>query len=333
MPYASIYRHVMRLLVVVGFGVIGLVIAGAGASAQGDTPEAPQDCVECHIDIVAAWETGAHAQAYEDPVFQEAWHAQNDDVECLACHTTGFVARTGEYEHEGVTCQACHGQTPENHPPEPVAVNPGVEICADCHTTTFTEWEQSKHGEQQLGCTTCHSPHPQQLRFDSTEALCLNCHNEEPRDDFAHLTHVDQVCTDCHWHRSEPEAMLEHVVSGNLLPTGHEAHVGTQACIACHAEVTESDIVEEQQAAGLEMGLTSEHPLLEAQVRIEELEAEVDTVKAQGSNTSSLRLAQGLIVGVAVGMVVVSSVGAVRRRVGSTNVDHHPDDAPLESDE
>jgi hypothetical protein len=248
------------------------------------------------------------------------------------------VPRTGEYTHEGITCQACHGQTPENHPPEPVAVNPGVEVCADCHTTTFTEWEQSKHGEQQLGCTTCHLPHPQELRFGSAEGLCLNCHNEEPRDDFAHLTHTDQVCTDCHWHRSDPEAMLEHVVSGNLLPTGHEANVETQACVECHAEVTESEVVEEQQAAGLEMGLTSDHPLLEAQVRIEELEAEVDTVKAQGSNTSSLRLAQGLIVGVVVGVVVVLGVAIVRRRVGDNDFDDNPskdtaDDDVLESDE
>jgi len=63
-------------------------------------------------------------------------------------------------------------KTPANHPQEPVAVDPGVETCATCHATTVTEWEQSKHGEQQLACTTCHQPIPRLSVLNTVKELC-----------------------------------------------------------------------------------------------------------------------------------------------------------------
>ncbi len=324
MPYASISRHIMRLLVIVGFGLIGAVLAEAGAPAQEDPPEQPpQSCAQCHLDVVTAWEDSTHAQAYTDTIFQEYWQAQDSNPACLACHTTGFEARTGEYKHEGVTCEACHGQTPTNHPPEPVAIDPGVETCEDCHTTTFTEWEQSAHGEQQLACTVCHEPHPQQLRFGEANALCLNCHDEDARDDYAHLVHADQECVSCHWFRAEEEDLLAHYESGNLFPTGHTSFVETQSCVACHEGISNAAIVDEGKEALNELGMSSSmHPLLQAQVRLAELEAEVDTVKAQGENTSALRLAQGLIIGLAMGGLVVFGVTRFRRRADHVVAEH-----------
>src|SRR5690606_24022575 len=54
----------------------------------------PQACSECHLDVVSAWETGMHAQAYRDPIFQDAWQINGSDPACLACHTTGYNPRT-----------------------------------------------------------------------------------------------------------------------------------------------------------------------------------------------------------------------------------------------
>lgn len=272
--------------------------------AEPSATPVPQACSECHLDIVSAWETGLHAQAYADPVFQEAWQKANSEPACLACHTTGYNPRTQTYAHEGITCEACHGQTPANHPDEPVSINPGPAVCETCHATTVTEWEHSAHGEQQLACTSCHNPHPQQLLFDNDSvALCLNCHDEEPRDDYAHLSHPEQLCTDCHWHRAKPEDLLAHYTSGALYPTGHGAVVETVACVTCHADLAaeEGTLVSLDEAID-DMGLSdSSHPLLAARVRIHELEAEVDTVRAQGENTAVLRIIQGAVVGVAVG--------------------------------
>ena len=127
--------------------------------------------------------------------------------------------------------------------------------------------------------------------------------------------HASQQCVDCHWFRPELEDLQEHYTSGNLFPTGHTGAVETVACVTCHEGISESGIMETQGGAQEELGLTeSQHPLLEAQVRIRELEAEVDTVKAQGGNTSSLRLVQGLIIGLAVGGLVVFGVNRFRTR-------------------
>lgn len=330
MPYSSFSRYLVRFLVVLAFGLIGAVLASVTASAQTTPPaQSPDRCATCHVNIVAAWQDGLHAQAYSDPIFQEAWEKKGKAVECLACHTTGFVARTGEYTAEGVTCEACHGVPAEGHPPAAVMTDPGVETCANCHATTFEEWQQSKHGEQQLACTTCHQAHPQQLRLVTEEepnALCLNCHSEEGRSDFTHLVHAEQQCADCHWHRIEREDLIAHMESGALFPTGHSGGVGTVACVTCHEtfSLTETGaaVAETQQELEASGALDNMHPLLAAQVKIEELEAEVDTVKSQGANTSSLRLAQGLVIGLALGGILVFGVTRFRRHA-PTFSDHH----------
>lgn len=314
MPHFALSHHMYRLLVIAACGLVGAVVAGTVARAQENPPQSPQSCATCHVNVVAEWQGGMHAQAFADPVFQEAWQKQGNKHECLACHTTGYVARTGEYAHEGVTCEACHGETPANHPPEPVAIDPGVETCADCHATTFAEWQQSKHGEQQLACTTCHKPHPQELRFATVNELCLNCHNEDARDDYAHLVHVDRECADCHWHRGNVEDLIAHGVSGALYPTGHTTRVETLACVSCHEQISQNDIVQAGEAARQELELNSTHPLLEAQVRIAELEADLDTANAQGANTSALRLMQGVVIGAATGGVIVFGATRFRRR-------------------
>ncbi len=278
----------------------GLGVGAAAAQEATPPPTPPPDCAECHLNVVAAWQTSTHAQAYHDADFQTAWQTQKSDPQCLACHTTGFVVRTGDYDQPGVTCAACHGQTPANHPPEAVAVDPGVRVCADCHPTTFGEWETSLHGAQQLACTTCHTPHDQKLRFETSNALCLNCHNEA-RTDYAHVSHPNQMCIECHWHRSVDETM--HVMTGMLLPTGHDSMVETRTCVECHANLPENAAV-----VGAESG--EPHPLLAARVRISELEAAVQTAEAQSENQAATQLITGLIVGA---LVMGLGVGGISR--------------------
>jgi hypothetical protein len=319
MPYFPVSRYLLRFLIVLVFGMVGVVLAEASAPAQGTPTPSPEGCAACHLDVVTAWQSGLHAKAYSDPVFQQAWETQNKNVSCLACHTTGFVPRTGEYAQEGVTCEACHGQTPADHPPAPLTLDPGTETCAVCHATTYTEWQQSAHGQQQLGCTTCHNPHPQTLRFGSPNALCLNCH-KDTRTDYVHLVHTQQQCTDCHWFHASKADLIAHGISGALFPTGHSASVGTVACIDCHETITSTTIVQQEQQAAQQLGLSSAHPILDAQVQIEQLQAQVKTVDAQGANTSALRLAQGFIVGIVVGAVVV--IGALRFRRRRSNVEN-----------
>lgn len=296
-----ILQRLCRWLAAAGL-VLGIGVGAAAAQEATPPPTPVPNCAECHLDVVAAWQDSTHAQAYHDPEFQAAWQEQKSDPQCLACHTTGFAVRTGGYDQPGVTCGACHGDTPVNHPPEPVAIDPGVQVCADCHQTTFDEWETSLHGEQQLACTTCHTPHDQHLRFETSNALCLNCH-DETRDDYGHVSHPDQLCTECHWYRSLDST--QHILTGNLMPTGHDSLVETRTCLDCHAALPEN---------ALAATPVSPHPLTVAQVRIHELEAEVQTAQAQGENQAAAQLITGLVVGALLVGVGLGGFTRFRRR-------------------
>jgi hypothetical protein len=76
---------------------------------------------------VEHWAESPHAHAYDDPYFQEQWEGLGSPDECLACHTTNYIASTGEYSAEGVYCEACHGQTNPNHPPEIIPIQADTE--------------------------------------------------------------------------------------------------------------------------------------------------------------------------------------------------------------
>jgi predicted CXXCH cytochrome family protein len=208
---------------------------GEADETTGDEAEVyTQGCAECHIDIVTDWEGSAHASAFTSAGFQEALASGADDS-CYACHATGYEAFSGEFTHAAVTCEACHGQTPAEHPDEPISVQPNNEICADCHTTTYHEWEASPHGAADLDCVSCHNPHPQEVRFGDTNTLCLNCHGEEERPSYAHVTHEEETCTSCHWHHGSDDFTV-HVSTGELPPSGHDGNVETLACLNCHEE-------------------------------------------------------------------------------------------------
>lgn len=312
-------RTLTFALTVIGIGVL-LTFSGVWiAHAQGDPTPTPsptpitraEGCAECHLDIVADWQQTAHARAFVSPDFVTAWGKVNQDKTCLSCHTTDFNARTGEFAHEGVTCEACHGQTASNHPPEAAAINKGVEVCAGCHENTVKEWAASKHGEQQLACVTCHLPHTQTLRFATTNELCLNCHKDQPVG-FAHETHTDQACTDCHWHKTSPTDLAVHSTTGALGHSGHAGGVTTAACTDCHTELKVAAATPEA-TPGAEDKLISN---LDARARVTELEAQVKTARAQAQNNILLNIAQGALLGAVLGGGATAIVLAVLGRIG-----------------
>lgn len=300
------------VLSIVCFSFAGWVYAQEDSEgAEGDAPittenEVVQGCAECHLDVVSQWEQGPHANAYHA---EEIENAENPE-ECLSCHTTGFVPYTGEFSHAGVTCEACHGQTPEGHPDEAaVIIEPGLETCAGCHTTTFDEWQHSAHGEQDLACTSCHNPHPQQVRFGDNNLLCTNCHEDSATEGYAHITHAEEECTSCHWHNTldyDPEA---HIATGVLVSSGHDAQVETRACVDCHESLEQnvSFVPDEDGEHGEEM-------VLSPRMELQDLQVQVENVRAQGENTAAVRLVQGVLVGIAFGGILTFI--AVRLRPG-----------------
>jgi predicted CXXCH cytochrome family protein len=211
----------------------------SGSSAQEATPAAEpligeaRDCQECHLDVAAHWSESPHAHAFDDAVFHERWMGLGEPGECLVCHTTGYVQSTGEFAAGGIQCSACHGQAPENHPPEPVEIRADTEYCGVCHTTTLGEWRLTGHSTAGVGCSACHDPHSQQALFAEPDDLCLNCHEEEMGDYLEDL-HVQKGigCVDCHALVIPPE---EEPVDG-IVPTGHTFTITPATCVACHTD-------------------------------------------------------------------------------------------------
>ncbi|NDJ85773.1 MAG: hypothetical protein GYB66_07800 [Chloroflexi bacterium] len=224
---------------------------------------------------------------------------------CLNCHE-GEVEQFnvelqfedfGESEAlEGTVCLECHGPEVEAIEGDPAALTVDVTLCADCHQTTVDEWRRSAHGEQQLGCNTCHLPHQGELRFETADALCLNCHDQD-RDDFVHISHVDESCDSCHWHRSTDRAM--HILTSDLQASGHDGQVETSACVDCHS--TQDIVLATDETGGRDL---DEHPFIQSRERIETLEAEIEEQREEAANTAEVRLVQSIVFGLALGVII-----------------------------
>lgn len=188
-----------------------------------------EDCKSCHPAFYETWEDGLHGQAYSDPAFQKAWHDQGEPVECLGCHVTGYDPATGTWESEGITCERCHNPAPANHPQEPMPVARSADLCGDCHTETYFQWQASVHRQMDLGCETCHDPHGSQLLAENNAGLCASCHKARSSN-FSHTQHSQEGldCTNCHMAELGEQVNQAH---GNK---DHSFFVSLDTCNGCH---------------------------------------------------------------------------------------------------
>lgn len=312
----SLSRHVRPLIVAVVLvstvtgALVGMALAQEDGEGETPTPE-PSDeetsvpievkaCAECHPDVAAAWEGGPHAMALEDPLFQQGWDEQDFDPGCLECHTTGYVRETGEYRAAGITCEECHGVTPEGHPPEPVDLNHAAVACTGCHRVTQAEFRASSHEDEGLVCTSCHYAHSNGLRLATEIDQCLDCHDHQ-LDDFAHASHIqaDLTCRDCHGY---VEPGLEIPPDG-LGPTGHDFQENMTACLDCHqdielvaanGETSDEGFTTSQTRASITGGQ-------QAELRASQLEAVLQTLLLQQRNRMAVRTIQGGVGGLLLG--------------------------------
>lgn len=297
---------VTTCLAVILLGVLGSQQTALAGPPQQEGPQdhTGQSCAECHVDYKALWETGAHAIAYDRESFQEAWHSTDDNPECLTCHTTQYQAHSGEYLAENVQCESCHGLNAADHPPAEFVVNRAPNACGDCHTATFDEWRRSPHAFTDdmgtVACSTCHNPHGQTLRFDTVDALCLNCHQAAPNT-YVHLTHnevdyenVEVSCASCHMYRNpddEHHNIPDHVMSVETVP-----------CTDCHEALSIQGNV--PLLVDVDTALAEERD--ELRVQVSELEAALEHVEMTETegDTGLVQLTQGLIMGLGLGLTL-----------------------------
>ena len=225
-------RWIFRILVGLAFALPMMLIAVALARA--DDPIRPAEtgsCFRCHTDFYQAWDEGAHGQAASESAFKALWEAQGKPERCLACHTTGYDPATGTFKAEGVTCEACHGPVPEDHPDEPMPTDHTANTCGQCHIDTMFEWQVSQHRQQNLSCSSCHDPHKTELKAASPSELCGTCHQEQTSK-FSHTAHSQNNvnCADCHL------APMDGLASEGHAFRNHSFNVELSTCNKCHAD-------------------------------------------------------------------------------------------------
>jgi|GEM_PF-554639 len=268
-----------------------------------DEYKGPEFCAQCHQPHIQEWQNSTHANAFNDPVFQQSWVENRSPGYCLACHATGYDPNTGRPVAEGVTCESCHGTYREGHPAtDMMPIDAAAARCGSCHETTFQEWQLSGHAQRNVKCASCHAVHSQGLLFPTAEALCATCHGDR-NEDFAHSAHSQQdiTCADCHMYR--PPDVDKTM---GKAPTGHFFSVESQACTQCH---TRDSIHSRRQTFDPNTGVD-----LAAAQRMSTLEQQVDVLNASVTRNLILGLSGGAVGGLALG--VVGSVLLARRGRG-----------------
>lgn len=240
--------RIERLLIALMFALLAAGITLVMASAQGEVPPAEpttsENCAVCHTEFQMTWQNGPHGKAGTDPIFLDEWNKQGKPGACLVCHTTGYDPATATYKADGVTCEACHGPAPADHPKTPMPVDRSTDLCGRCHSDTrfgWQDWKVSTHYQRGMDCATCHDPHSASLKKvvgprisekkDDVSELCITCHKESSMN-FSYTAHAQKniSCVDCHVKHLENADRTAHTVSD------HSFKASLDSCNTCHAQ-------------------------------------------------------------------------------------------------
>jgi predicted CXXCH cytochrome family protein len=178
--------------------------------------------------------------------------------ECLSCHEN-LTRNETVHPELATTCDICHTSNGSEHPK---AGTKGFSLseklpvlCYNCHTEFQENAEKFPvvHGpvNSALSCLNCHNPHSspsKKLVLDSSNALCLKCHNKTIITDSSRISNISQTlsraksvhppiesggCITCHNpHYSEKRVLL----IGNF-PAGQYVKGVTdnfELCFMCH---------------------------------------------------------------------------------------------------
>ncbi len=222
-----------------------------------------ETCGTCHEDILKAFQKNPHhavdtdkkrgwqAQACESCHGPGAKHAESAtptdiinpakiapvkaDQTCLKCHLnqpTHIGRIQGSHAKNQVACIACHSihkGPAQLRPTKAVAIN---QLCANCHTSTWAEFQRPyKHRlpEGAMSCVDCHNPHgsflPKMIQtVSANEPGCFKCHGDK-RGPFTyeHAPMKLEGCTACH---------MPHGSANPRMLTRHEVRF---VCLECHA--------------------------------------------------------------------------------------------------
>ena len=243
-------RMSLAMVIAVLFAGASLAVVqareGVNAPLEIHAQQSP-DCTTCHTEFQMSWQSGPHGQSARDPVFVADWTQQGKPGACLVCHTTGYDPATATWEADNVSCEACHGTPPADHPKTPMPIDRSPDLCGRCHSDTrfgWQDWQGSTHYQRGMNCTTCHDPHSASIKLtvdrsaagNDVSTLCINCHQEASMN-FPYTAHHQQgvACVDCHLEHLEQSDRAAHTVPD------HSFSASLQTCNTCHAAQMHAD--------------------------------------------------------------------------------------------
>ena len=214
-------RVLELLLLLIGIPLLGMAQTPASSPFNGN-----RECETCHSTITDAF--------YRNPHFKSMASGKEapENTGCEGCHGP---ARAHVNAGGGVATipNAFSRMTPERI----------LDTCLRCHAETISRSNirRSKHTEQDVVCTNCHSIHnPQTPKFllaKKQTDLCYGCHASQRAQfmmPFKHRVNEGFMqCTDCHnphgassptWRMADRPAMTE------------QAQGNEEACLKCHID-------------------------------------------------------------------------------------------------
>jgi DmsE family decaheme c-type cytochrome len=198
--------------------VVPQAAAQAGAPAQAAEYVGSDTCTTCHSDKEQSLKGTPHSQA-ANPRTPAATHG------CESCHGPGKAHVDDDAK----------GHINKFGQMKPAAIS---ETCLSCHNRgVHAGWENSKHAQRDLTCTTCHSVHSpksaaRQLVKPTETALCQTCHRLQVTKTERAVAHMPVregklSCSSCH----NPHGSITNV---KALKTGNSV---AELCETCHAEM------------------------------------------------------------------------------------------------
>lgn len=222
-------RKELRMLGVLLLGLMVLAGTAFGAPGPGAKPAATEakaaqvapaadfvgseTCATCHEDAVKNFAGNPHTKL-------ALKHGENGAT-CEGCHGPGRA----HVEGGGDKTKIFNFKT--------ATTKQATEKCLTCHAGKHANFEQSAHGEGNVGCLGCHSVHAPKasehlLKLEPTK-LCMSCHTDVKAQfgqPFHHKVEEGLVkCSDCH----DPHGTFQ----AKLLRTTPDQNA---VCVKCHTE-------------------------------------------------------------------------------------------------
>ncbi len=247
--------------------------------------EFKQGCDSCHT--TTSWKTSNFTTTFDHSKTNYPLLGKHLEVPCESCHQSADFKTPIPHDQ----CSDCH--KPDPHGGQFLQRADGGR-CESCHTvqgwspSTFTVADHAKtqypivFPHTAVQCASCHIPAGKDTRFKIKFALCVDCHEDEHKGQFAAAPWSNR-CEQCHtgatW-KTTSYTLAKHQKSSFPLAGGHEAvacnechkpsegtkvtlyHFHQLACTTCHEDVHKGQFAKRMEtldAAGKPMGCEACH--------------------------------------------------------------------------